>query len=163
MDWIMDLDIQRFLREDTQRRKTLDDRFLSEYARGFSGPRNATGLLDAGPPKAWVDAWYKLQKKQAQTDGATNISGNTFQFDADTGNLTIKGHMGAIQIMKDDLLKVISFLMMGPPDAMPVQGTLNPNQNAYEFSPQLKERQERNLAELERWAKASSKTYPKSR
>jgi hypothetical protein len=139
------------------------DRLLSEFSRGFKGPRDETGLLDAGPPQDYVQAYLKAQGIQQKADGVTNIGGNNFLFDSN-GNLTIQSQSGSTQILREDLLNVIAFLMKGPPPEMNVQGVLPGTvaQAAYDFSPQLKERQQRAMEEMERWARASSKAYPKN-
>lgn len=151
------LSLERFFRSMTQ------DRFITQFSNGFKGsPHDERGLLDAGPPAWWVEQYFKLEKKEHKANGAVNIGGNSFQFDAETGNLTIQSHVGATQILKGDLIKVLSFIMQGPPPEL-VQAQSTPGgTNAFEFSPQLKERHERNLQAMEEWARASSKTYPKS-
>jgi hypothetical protein len=150
---------------DRWARCLVTDRFISDFSSVWRHlPHDENGVTGSVPPKAWVDAWYKLEKQAQKADGVTNIGGNSFQFDSETGNLTIIGQSGSIQIMKGDLLKVLSFIMTGPPPEMDVQGVLpdTQGQNAFEFSAELKLRHDRNWEAMEEWAKASSKTYPKN-
>jgi hypothetical protein len=152
--------LERFFRIMTQ------DNLLTNFAKGFKGPRDETGLLDAGPPKWWTDQYMALEKKAQKTAGIANIEGYSCQFDSETGNLTIQSPMPNVQLSPAGQLELIAFIMRGaPPELVQAQATPGGNvgggQNAYEFSPELKLRHEQNLQALEQFAKASSKGFPK--
>ena len=141
------------------------DKLLSDYAKGFSGPRDETGLKDAGPPAWWAEQWYKLEKQHKDALGNFTLpnSGVVGNINATTGDLTLQGQMGNMVISNLDLITLISEAMKGKPSVSPPGTPGNPTAGvaAYEFSAQLKEQHDRNWDTIEAWAKASAKAYPK--
>ncbi len=139
------------------------DNLLAQFSRGFKGPRDETGLLDAGPPKAWIDAWYKLQSKEHKQTGVATIEGYTCQFDSETGNLTIVSPMPHVQLSPNGHRELIAFIYRGPAPEN-VQPQINPGgQASAPDNPIQRQRMERNLKAMEQWAKASSKAFPTSK
>lgn len=142
------------------------DRFLADFSAAWRHlPHDANGVSGSVPSPKWVQEYLAIEKQHKDAQGNFHLpnSGVTGNINAETGDITLQGQMGNMIISHLDLVELVRNAMAGPPPEMPVQGTLNTGQNAYEFSSQLKERQERNLAELERWAKASSRSWPNSK
>jgi len=151
----------------------MEDRFLTDYANGFKGaPKDERGLLDAGVSQTYFKSYVKAQTKDAPGTFTLEKSGCACNFNSN-GNLTIQSPSGATQIAREDLLDLIAGIMKGAPSEM-AQPTANPGgnvgtsmnsggQNAYDHNPVLKRRMLDNLEAMEKFARASSTQYPKSK
>lgn len=163
MDWLMDLDIQRFLRTDAKERKVMDDRYLHDYSQAFRGHN------DGDIPKVYADAYFALLKKQQKEDpdGVLTLpnSGVVMTKDPKTGHITMQNGYGVhLMVHKDEAGMCAQFLNAPAPTPTPATGSvINPGQNAFDFSPRLKDRHEHNMKELERWALASTKQFPNTK
>jgi hypothetical protein len=123
------------------------------------------GMRDGNAPQAWAQKYYDLQKKEQKQLGIANIEGYACQFDSDTGYLTIQSPTPSVQLSPKGALDLVAFIMRGAPPAMPIQGAF-PGGQAHAPVPVdavQKERMERNIKEMERWALASSKSYPRGK
>jgi hypothetical protein len=132
---------------DRWARAMTQDHFLSNFASVWRGlPHDETGIAGSEPPKWWTDAYIKLQKQDNPSQGQFNLPNSELAcyFDPDTGHLVVQGANGR------------------PPDTLQPSNQ-EPTHASYDLPPQMKENMRRNLKEMERWARASSKAYPRSK
>jgi hypothetical protein len=152
-------------------RAMINDRFLTDYSSVWRGlPKDETGLRDGNVSQAYYEAYLKSMKQEGDNpqQGQYNLenSGLTCFKDPDTGHATFQGANGSMIVHKDDFAKMIQFLQgTQPPDTEQPPGN-PPNQleaASSSLTPQLKRQMKRNLKEMERWARASSKAFPISK
>lgn len=167
MDWMMELDIMRFFREDKKERRDMDDRYLHDFSSVWRGlPHDDTGLRDGNPSQQYYLQYMKAMKQDNPQQGQYTLdnSGLNCFFDPDTGHLVIQGANGQAVIHKDDLSKLVGAIQgKRPPDTDQPPGN-PPNEleaASSNLSPQLKRQMNNNIKALEKWAVASSKSFPK--
>ena len=140
------------------------DNLLSQFSRGFKGPRDETGLLDAGPPKAWVDAWYKLQRKEGKETAYQNIPGMSATLGKDeNGNLTLQSTSGYTTFTPEQWTAFLRVAMGLQAGADPVTTAGYGGVSSAPDNPIQRQRMEQNLKAMEQWAKASSKSFPNTK
>ncbi len=164
MDWMMELDLMRFFREDKKERRDMDDRYLQDFSSAWRGlPHDGTGVAGGYVSQQDYLAYLKAMKEDNPAQGQYNLeeSGLAFYIDPDTGHAVFQGAGGSMVIHKNNFAKVIQgFQGKKPPDTVNPPGN-PPNQASYDDRPEIKRRMEQNLKNLEKWAVASSKTFPK--
>jgi hypothetical protein len=161
-------DIDIFLAVERKYERMQDDLYLSNFALAWRGlPSDSTGLRDGNVSQAYYEAYIKAMKQDgttatgsAQGQFSLPASGIQCAFDPDNGNLVLYTAMGGAVILKEDLPALIAGIN-GPRPEDTVQGTLSPAQSSSNLSPQLKRRMRQNIKALEKWAVASSKSFPK--
>jgi hypothetical protein len=163
MYWIMDLDIQRFLRQSAEERRIELDRWLQDFSLAFKGHPDE----NLNPNSQYVKDCFASIEKQKKEDAPGTLtlanSGCVAVKDPETGNMFIQNQSGYMGIAKADLAALAQFCLTPEPAEQPDTSTISAGQCAYNFSPQLKERHDRNMEALEKWAAASSKAYPKNK
>jgi hypothetical protein len=152
---------------DRWARCLVTDRFISDFSTAWRHlPHDENGITGSVPPQAWTDAYLKLQQQHKDALGNFTLpnSGVTGAINATTGDMTLQGQMGNMVISHLDLLTLISEAMRGKPSVSPPGTPGNPTAGvaSTDDRPQLKEHMERNLKQMEAWARASSKSYPRN-
>jgi hypothetical protein len=145
------------------------DRFLHDFSSAWPGPKDETGLRDQDASQQYYEAFLKAQKQDNAQQGQFYLenSGLACFLDPDTGNLIMQGQMGQCVIAKADLSVLVAGVQGKKPPKVTQPPGSSPNQvsgaggTSSDLSPQLKKRMQDNLRNLEAWAIASSKSWPK--
>jgi hypothetical protein len=150
-------------------RKVMQDRYLTDYASVWKGPKDASGMRDQNASQQYLQDYLKSMKQDNPQQGqfALPNSGMVCAFDPETGHLVMHGAMGSAVIHREDLPALMQGIQ-GPrpedvvqPEPIRNNPVVFPQQASSDLSPQLKRRMRNNIRELERWARASAKSFPK--
>jgi hypothetical protein len=143
------------------------DRYLHDFHLAFRGNSD-----DWSVPESYYKEWLALERQKGQKDGII-AAGCDFSID-ENGNIQIRQAANVIQISAQDRVAFSSALFRLPargkhplaPGAYPGQSSA-PNMGGNHLEgddrPLMKERMERNIQDMERWAMASAQRYPKHR
>lgn len=168
--------VQEFLNMDKDER----DLWLQDFSKGFTGSyRDRDGsVLDGELPQAYVDAFRRINGPESNYAGQKHVKelsasvGSVSVTASDVG-VVIMQAAGTIRMGSSDEVRQLGQILIAAADQMtdapePLTGANTSSNRQYSQNskltygnPVLKARQERNEAEMKKYAEQSGHKYPK--